>query len=80
MAEYGMETTTIALQEKVHKLTIYRKTDAYSFLYSQGSVMEHYLERGTTITSGHFSEMLTSKQMSRTTDRTCVVAWQCPHC
>jgi hypothetical protein len=61
MAEYGMETTTIAQQEKVHKHTIYKKTDAYSFLDLQGSVMEHYLERGTTIPNGQLSEMLTDR-------------------
>jgi hypothetical protein len=32
MAEYGMETSIIAQQEKVQTPTIRRKTDAYSFL------------------------------------------------
>ena len=32
MAEYGMETATIALQKKVQNPTIRRKTDAYSVL------------------------------------------------
>ena len=32
MAEYGMETSTIALQEKVQNPIIRRKTDAYSVL------------------------------------------------
>ena len=32
MAEYDMETSTIALQEKVQIPTIRRKTDAYSVL------------------------------------------------
>jgi hypothetical protein len=31
MGEYGMETSTIAQQEKVEKPTIHRKTDDYSF-------------------------------------------------
>jgi hypothetical protein len=53
-----METSTIAQQEKVQKATIRRKIDAYSFWDSQDPVLEHYQERGTTINSARYSEML----------------------
>jgi hypothetical protein len=32
MTEHGVETSTGALQEKVQKPNIHRKTDAYSFV------------------------------------------------
>jgi len=53
-----METSTIAYQEKVQKPTISRKIDAYSFWDSQGPILEYYQERGSTINSAHYSEML----------------------
>jgi len=53
-----METSTIAYQEKVQKPTISSKIDAYSFWESQGPILEHYQERGLTINSAHYSEML----------------------
>ena len=43
-AEYGMETSTIALQEKVEIPTILRKLMLTVFWDSQGPVLEHYQE------------------------------------
>ena len=59
MAEYGMETSTIALQEKVQNPTICRKTEAYSVLgLTKPST-------GTLSGEGHnnkqYSEMLTDR-------------------
>jgi hypothetical protein len=31
------------------------------FLDSQGPVIEHHQERGTTVNNGHYSEMLTDR-------------------
>ena len=56
-----METSTIALQEKVQNPTIPRKSDGYSVSDSQGPVLEHYQEMGTTINSARYSEMLTDR-------------------
>ena len=57
-ADYGMETSTIARQEKVQKPTISRKIDAYRFWDSQGPILEYYQKRGSTINSACYSEML----------------------
>ena len=59
--QYGMETSTIALQEEVQNPMIRRKTDAYSVLDSQGPVLEHDQERRTTINSARYNEMLTDR-------------------
>ena len=56
-----METSTIALQEKVQNSIIRRKTDAYSVLGLKGPVLEPYQERDTTINSTRYSEMLTDR-------------------
>ena len=56
-----METSTIALQEKVQNPTIRRKMMLTVFWYSQGPVLEHYQERGTTINSARYSGMLTER-------------------
>jgi len=54
MADYGMETSTIAHHEKVRKPAISRKIDAYRFWDSQGPMLEHYQERGSTINSAPY--------------------------
>ena len=56
-----METSTIALQEKVQNPAIRRKTDAYNVLGLTRPVLEHYQEMGITINSARYSEMLTEK-------------------
>ena len=53
-----METSAIAYQEKVQKPTISRKISAFSFWDSQGPILEHYQDRGSTINSASYSEML----------------------
>ena len=60
MAEYEMETSSIALQGKVQNPTIRRKTDAYSVLGITMPILEHYQERGT-INSAWYSDMLTDR-------------------
>ena len=54
-----MENSTIALLEKVQNPTIRRKTEACNVLGL--TRLEHYHERGTTINSVWYSEMLTDK-------------------
>ena len=54
-----METSTIALQEKVQNPIIRRKLMLRVFCHSEGPVLEHYQERGTTINSVRYNEMLT---------------------
>ena len=58
MAEYGMETSTIALQEKVQTQPSTGKLLFTVFWDSQGTILEHYQEMGTTINSTRYSEML----------------------
>ena len=61
MAEYGMETSTIALQEKVQNPTIHRKTDAYSVL---GLTRPSTGTLSGEINSAQYSEMLTDRLKS----------------
>ena len=53
-----METSTIALQEKAQTQPSAGKLMLTVFWDSQGSVLEHYQERGTTINSVRYIEML----------------------
>jgi hypothetical protein len=55
-----MEKLTTAQQGKLQKSTIYKKIDVYSFWDSQGPVLD-YQERGTTMNSAQYSEILTDR-------------------
>jgi hypothetical protein len=54
MVKYGMERSTFTQQEPFAG-----KMMRTVFWDSQGPVLEHYQERGTTINSTRYSEMLT---------------------
>ena len=56
-----MESSTIALQEKVQTQPCAGNLMLTVFWDSQGLVLEHYQERITTINSAQYSEMLTDR-------------------
>ena len=56
-----METSTIALQDKVQNPPSAGKLMLTVFWDSQDPVLEHYQERNTTTNSARYSEMLTDK-------------------
>jgi len=58
MAHYGMETFTIAHHEKFKSQQSAGKFMLTGFWDSQGPILEHYQERGSTINSAHYSELL----------------------
>ena len=56
-----METSTVAVQEKVKTQPSARKLMLPVVWNSQGTVLEHYQERGTTINNDWYSEIITDR-------------------
>ena len=56
-----METSTVACRKKFKTQPSAGKLTLTVFWYSQGPVLEHYQERGKTINSARYSEMLTDR-------------------
>jgi hypothetical protein len=63
MAENGMETPTIAQPEKQKSQPSAGKLRLTIFRYSQGPVLDSYQERGTTLSSASYSEMLNDNRL-----------------
>jgi hypothetical protein len=55
--EYSMETFPISGKRKVKSAANSEKSDCPQFWDSQGSVLEHYQDRGTTVNCAHSCEM-----------------------
>ena len=58
--DHGMETSGITNEEKIQESTFCGKSDTI-FWDSQGVILEHYVERGTTVNSVRYSEMLSTE-------------------
>jgi hypothetical protein len=59
--QFGMETSDIAGQKKVRTQPSTGKVILTVFWDSQGPILEHCQERGTTVNSAHYSDMLRDK-------------------
>jgi hypothetical protein len=59
MSEYGMETPNLSCQKD--ETSTMENVMLALFQYSPGPVLEYYQERGVTINSEHFNEMLCNK-------------------
>ena len=56
-----METSGITSEEKIQESTFCEKSDAHNFLGLTRVILEHYLERDTTVNSVGYSEMLNTE-------------------
>ena len=56
--EYGVETSDITSQKKYKSQPSGGKVMFILFWDSQGPILEHYQEGGTTVNSVHYCEML----------------------
>jgi len=53
-----VETPGIASEEEIQDSTFRRKGDANRFWDSKGPILEDYLEKGSTINSARYSDLL----------------------
>ena len=56
--KYGVETPGIASKEEIQHSNFRRKGDANLFWDSKGPILEDYLEKGNTINSAKYSDLL----------------------
>jgi hypothetical protein len=56
--EHAMEASIISCCREIQDATSGRQVDVDRLLDSQGPIFETYLERGTTVTSATYCEML----------------------